>query len=110
MKIIKSSSVVVVPSRMESLPTTVKEAFFLNVPVIGSDVGGIPELIKNNETGVIIPPENPSKLAQAVNELLSDNEKSEKLAANGNQFVKNNLTWDVVLPKYIQFYENLLKN
>ena len=110
MCIMKSSSVVVVPSRMESLPTTVKEAFYLNVPVIGTDVGGIPELIKNNETGIIIPPENPSKLAQAVNELLSDKEKAEKLATNGNTFVKNNMTWDVILPKYIKFYEDLLKN
>jgi len=110
MQIIKSSSIVVVPSRMESLPTTVKEAFYLNVPVIGTDVGGIPELIKNNETGIIVPPENPSKLAQAVNELLSDKDKAEKLAKNGNKFVKNNMTWDVILPKYIQFYEDLLKN
>ena len=107
---LKKSTLLVVPSRMESLPTTVKEAFFLNVPVIGSDVGGIPELIKNNETGIIIPPENPSKLAQAVNELLSDKQKSEKLAANGNTFVINNMTWDVILPKYVEFYENLLKN
>ncbi len=110
MKIIKSSSIVVVPSRMESLPTTVKEAFYLNVPVIGTNVGGIPELIKNDETGVIVPPENPLKLAQAVNELLSDKRKSEKLVVNANTFVKNNMTWDVVLPKYIQFYENLLKS
>ena len=110
MKIIKSSSMVVVPSRMESLPTTVKEAFFLNIPVIGTNVGGIPELIKNNETGIIIPPENPSKLAQAVNELLSDKVKAEKLATNGNTFVTNNMTWDVILPKYIQFYEDLLKS
>ena len=81
-----------------------------NVPVIGTDVGGIPELIKNNETGIIIPPENPSKLAQAVNELLSDKVKAEKLAINGNTFVTNNMTWDVILPKYIEFYEDLLKN
>ncbi len=110
MSIIKSSSIVVVPSRMESLPTTVKEAFYLNVPVIGTNVGGIPELIKNNETGIIVPPENPSELAQAINELLSDREKSEKLATNGNTFVKNNMTWDVILPKYIKFYEDLLKD
>ena len=110
MHIIKSSSIVVVPSRMESLPTTVKEAFYLNVPVIGTDVGGIPELIINNETGLLIPPENPKKLAQTVNALLSNKEQSEKLATNGNTFVKNNMTWDVVLPKYIQFYEDLLKN
>ena len=110
MRIIKSSSIVVVPSRMESLPTTVKEAFFLNVPVVGTNVGGIPELIINNETGILVPPENPEKLAQAVNELLSDKQKAEKLAVNGNTFVKNNMTWNVILPKYIKFYENLLKN
>ena len=110
MRIIKSSSIVVVPSRMESLPTTVKEAFYLNVPVIGTNVGGIPELIKNNETGIIIPPENSSILAEAVNELLSNKEKAQKLAANGNTFVKNNMTWDVILPKYVQFYEDLLKS
>jgi len=110
MQIIKSSSIVVIPSRMESLPTTVKEAFYLNVPVIGTSVGGIPELIKNNETGILVPPENPSELAEAINELLSDREKSEKLATNGNTFVKNNMTWDVILPKYIKFYEDLLKD
>jgi len=110
MRIIKSSSIVVVPSRMESLPTTVKEAFFLNVPVIGTDVGGIPELIINNETGILVPPENPEKLAIAVNELLYDKEKSEKLSTNGNAFVKNNMTWQVILPKYIKFYEDLLNN
>jgi glycosyltransferase involved in cell wall biosynthesis len=110
MRIIKSSEVVVVPSRMESLPTTVKEAFFLDVPVIGTDVGGIPELIINNETGILIPSENPDKLYQAVNELLSNKEKAKKLASNGNIFVKNNMTWDIMLPKYIQFYEDLLNS
>jgi len=108
MKIIKSSQVVVVPSRMESLPTTVKEAFYLNVPVVATNVGGIPELIKDNETGMLVPAENPDKLADAVNELLSDKQKAKILANNGNKFVKSNMTWDVILPKYIQFYEDLL--
>ena len=108
MKIIKSSQVIVVPSRMESLPTTVKEAFYLNVPVVATNVGGIPELIKDNETGILVPSENPDKLADAVNELLSDKQKAKRLANNGNKFVKNHMTWDIILPKYIQFYEDLL--
>ena len=108
MKIIKSSQVVVVPSRMESLPTTVKEAFYLNVPVVATNVGGIPELVKDNETGMLVPSENPDKLADAVNELLSDRQKAKRLANNGNKFVKNHMTWDIILPKYIQFYEDLL--
>ena len=109
MKIIKSSQVVVVPSRMESLPTIVKEAFYLNVPVVATNVGGIPELISDNDTGLLVPPENPEKIADAVNDLLSNPGKAEKLAINGNNFVKKNMTWDVVLPKFIQFYEDLLK-
>ena len=108
MKIIKSSQVVVVPSRMESLPTTVKEAFYLNVPVVATNVGGIPELVKDNETGMLVPSENPDRLADAVNELLSDKQKAKRLANNGNKFVKNHMTWDIILPKYIQFYEDLL--
>jgi len=108
MKIIKSSQVVVVPSRMESLPTTVKEAFYLNVPVVATNVGGIPELIKDNETGILVPSENPDRLADAVNELLSDKQKAKRLANNGNKFVKSNMTWDIILPKYIQFNEDLL--
>jgi len=110
MEIIKSSSVVVVPSRMESLPTVVKEAFYLNVPVVGTNVGGIPELISHNETGLLVPPENPEKIASAVNELLSNPEKAKKLAINGKNFVKNNMTWDVMLPKFIKFYKDLLND
>jgi len=109
MSIMKSSSLVVVPSRMESLPTTVKEAFFLNVPVVATNVGGIPELVTHNETGILVPPDNPENLADAINNLLFDKTKSEKLAENASIFLKNNLTWDVVLPKFINFYEKLLE-
>ena len=109
MSIMKSSSLVVVPSRMESLPTTVKEAFFLNIPVVATNVGGIPELITHDKTGILVPPDNPDKLADEINNLLFDKIKSEKLIENANIFLKNNMTWDVVLPKFINFYEKLLK-
>ena len=109
MSVIKSSSIVVVPSRMESLPTTVKEAFFLNVPVVATNVGGIPELVINNKTGILVPPNSPEKLANAINDLLVDKEKYEEVKINANIFVKNHMTWDVVIPKFINFYENLLK-
>ena len=108
MKIMKSSQVLVVPSRKDSLPTSIKEAFYLKVPVVGTNVDGIPELIQDNVTGVLVPPENPQKLAEAVNSLLDDKVKAKTLSDAGYEFVKNNLTWDVVLPKFIKFYENLL--
>ena len=110
MTIMKSSCVVVVPSRMESLPTTIKEAFFLKIPVVATNVGGIPELVKNNETGLLVPANNPQKLAESVNKLLENKQNANQLANSGYEFIIKNMTWDMILPKYIEFYENLLRN
>ena len=108
MKILKSSQVLVVPSRRDSLPTVIKEAFYLKVPVVGANVDGIPELIQDNVNGLLVPPENPQKLAEAVNSLLDDKARAKTFADAGYEFVKKNLTWDIVLPRFIKFYESLL--
>ena len=96
---LKKSSLLVVPSRMESLPTTIKEAFYFKIPVIATDVGGIPELITDNYSGILVPSGNNTKLVTAINDLLSDSEKSISLGNAGYDFVINNLTWKKNTPK-----------
>ena len=110
MENLKASSILIVPSRMESIPQVIKEAFYLKIPVIATNVGGIPELITNNETGILIPPNNPEILQSSINELLVDEEKAKKLVSKGYEFVMNNLTWEILLPKYVKFYEDLQKS
>lgn len=107
---LKKSSLLVVPSRMESLPTNIKEAFYFKIPVIATNVGGIPELITDNYSGILVPSGNNTKLVTVINDLLSDSERSISLANAGYDFVINNLTWKKVLPKYIDFYTNLLNS
>ena len=107
---LKKSSLLVVPSRMESLPTSIKEAFYFKIPVIATDIGGIPELITHNYSGILVPFGNNTKLITAVNDLLCDSERSISLGNAGHDFVINNLTWKKVLPKYIDFYTNLLNS
>ena len=107
---LKKSSLLVVPSRMENLPTNIKEAFYFKIPVIATDVGGIPELITTNHSGILVPFGNNTKLIAAINDLLSDSERSISLGNAGHDFVINNLTWKKVLPKYINFYTNLLNS
>ena len=107
---LKKSSLLVVPSRMESLPTNIKEAFYFKIPVIATDVGGIPELIINNYSGILVPSGNDAKLVTAINDILSDSERSISIANAGYDFIINNLTWKKVLPKYIDFYTNLLNS
>lgn len=109
MKILKSSTILVVPSRMESLPTVIKEALYLKIPVIGTSVGGIPELITNNETGLLVEPENPQMLLKTINQLLENHFLQEKFSSNGYDFVINNFTWNKIFPNYIKFYQDLLK-
>ncbi len=107
---LKESELLVIPSRMESIPQVIKEAFYLKVPIISTNVGGIPELIIHNENGYLIPPNDPTKLADAINHMLANKELKEKFGENGYNFVSKNLTWEVLLPKYVKFYEELLNS
>ena len=107
MKNLKASNVLVIPSRMESLPQTIKEAFFLRVPVVATSVGDIPNVIQNNITGILVPPGDPESLLDAVNSLLTQKEKAVKMTSFAYDFIKNNFTWEVLLPKYVEFYEKL---
>jgi L-malate glycosyltransferase len=110
MENLKASKLLVIPSRMESIPQVIKEAFYLKIPIIATNVGGIPELIMNNKTGILIPPNDPKMLENSINRLLLDDETSKKLADAGYEFVMNNLTWEILLPKYVKFYEDLHKS
>ena len=106
MKRLKESSVLVIPSRMESIPQVIKEAFYLKKPVIATEVGGIPEMIENKVTGILVPPENPQKMLEAINTILDDQPLTEKLVKNAFDFIIQNFTWEILLPKYVEFYKN----
>ena len=106
MKILKSSEILVVPSRTESIPQVIKEAFYLKVPVIATNVGGNPELVTHEKTGILVPPEDPEKLMIAINNLLDNEESRRNFADNAFEFINKNFSWDVLLEKYTNLYES----
>ena len=106
MKILKASQMLVVPSRTESIPQVIKEAFYLKVPVIATNVGGNPELVVHQETGILVPPEDPEKLTIAINNLLDNEEARKNFANNAFEFINKNFSWDVLLEKYTNLYES----
>ena len=106
MKILKASQMLVVPSRTESIPQVIKEAFYLKVPVIATNVGGNPELVVHQETGILVPPEDPEKLMIAINNLLDNEESRRNFADNAFEFIDKNFSWDVLLEKYTNLYES----
>jgi glycosyltransferase involved in cell wall biosynthesis len=90
---------------MESIPQVIKEAFYLKIPVVATDVGGISEIVENRITGILIPPENPEKMIEAINDLLDDDLLMTNITKNAFEFITKNFTWDVLLSKYIELYE-----
>ena len=107
MKNLSASSILVVPSRMESLPQSIKEAFFLKIPVVATSVGDIPEVIKNNETGILVPSNDPQSLLEAINSLLENKEKASKITESAYDYIIKNFTWEKLISKYTDFYKNL---
>ena len=105
MKILKSSKLLIVPSRMESLPQVIKEAFYLKIPVIATNVGGIPEIIQNEKTGILIPSENEQEMINAINNLIENDSLIDKMTSNAFEFINKFYSWNELLPKYIELYE-----
>src|SRR5437660_232903 len=108
MMTLRSSRLLVVPSRMESIPQVIKEAYYFRVPVIATNVGGIPEIVEHNITGILVPPNEPKKLADAINEILENKEFAKKLADAGYDYLMKNFTCDILMPKYVEFYKKLV--
>lgn len=102
---LKESSIIVIPSRMESLPQVIKEAFYLKTLVIATNVGGIPEIISNNENGILVLSNDPDKLINSINDMLLNKEFRNKLVENAHDYIIKNFTWEILLPKYIKLYQ-----
>lgn len=92
------------PSNYEGLPMVIIEAMSFGKPIIASNVGGIKEIVKNNENGFAL--ENQPKLfANKIHYILENKEIKEKFSKNSRQFYLNNLTVDKMVKGYLNIYK-----
>ncbi len=103
-RIMSRTDAVIVPSLCyENSPTVIYEAFQVGVPVIASDIGGIPELIKEGENGWLVPPDNKEALVQAMQHVSENKEtlwkRSSKIRDDAEQYA---------LRRYVDKLEALL--
>lgn len=97
------SSVFVLPSHIEAFGIVFLEAMAARVPVVGTNVGGIPEIVRDGETGFLVPPNCPGKLADIIIDILKNDRKTEDIVDNAYELVSENFTID----KMIEDLENL---
>jgi glycosyltransferase involved in cell wall biosynthesis len=103
-----ASDIAVVPSHAEPLGNATLEAMSYRLPVIGSCVGGIPEMIVNEETGLLIPPRSPDDLARALRRLISDQELRTRLGNGGRLRCEEHFSLTVHVQFVVREYDRVL--
>ncbi len=100
--LLQRSSVFVRPSRSEGLGIAFLEAMAAGVPIIGTPVGGIPDFLKNRETGLFCEVENPESIAQAVRELDQQPDLRASIIANAQKSMRACYDWDILAQQYYE--------
>ena len=101
----KAADVAVLPYRSATQSGVTQVAYALGVPVITTDVGGLAETVKPGETGLIVPPENPAALAEAIERFFAEG-MAPRLRA-GVQRLQHEYSWDVLADHTLALIDTL---
>lgn len=103
--LIPKADIFIMPSRTENLPFALLEAGVCGKPIVATSVGGIPEVIKDMDTGILIHPDRPRELCEAIVYLLENKEKREYMANKIKDEIKKNFSLEKMLKKTIEVYK-----
>ena len=92
----------------EGLGTVLLEAANFSIPSIGTNVGGIPDIIIDRKTGLLVPPKNPASLSEAIKTLAEDKALCRELTENAQKHLKNNFSWEVITEKFFKIYSKVV--
>lgn len=106
--IISALDIFLMPSLSEGLPMAVLEAMAAGKQVIATNVGGIPSIIRDRQTGIFIKPKDDSSIVEAVTGLLEDRRLFGEIAANAEKFIRENYSLDIMAGQYEKVYFEIL--
>ena len=102
-----SLDVFVLPSLNEGIPGAVREALSMAVPVVATDVGGTAEVVVDGETGYLVQPEDGEQLAEAIELLLDDRDRRERMGAAGREWIVEEFSVEQYVEKYEAFLSRI---
>jgi glycosyltransferase involved in cell wall biosynthesis len=106
--IVAASDLMVLPSLSEGLPLTLLEAAMQGRAMVASDTGGIPDVVRPGSTGLLVSPRSSASIANAVIELLQNDERRRRLGQNARKLWEENYTADVMTDRMENLYNDLL--
>jgi glycosyltransferase involved in cell wall biosynthesis len=106
-KILTSLDLFVLSSYLEGMGSSILDAMACRLPVVATKVGGIPEVVIHGETGLLVPPRNPSALARAILKLYSNNTLASRLGQKGYELVHRKFSAEAMADKVVRLYERV---
>ena len=106
-RVFASADLVIAPTYYEDFPIRILESLASGVPVVASDVGGIPEVVVPGRTGSLVSPGNPTALAKAISELLADDETRLRLGRGGRKTILDDFSWQKAGARTLELYREL---
>lgn len=103
-----ASSIYIQPSRLEAFATAILESMSVGLPIIASKVGGIPEQVIENWNGLLVERESPDDLANAIVDLMEDEEKRMMFRKNSRKLIKEKFSSQTEATKFVELYESHL--
>ncbi|HEX2982518.1 MAG TPA: glycosyltransferase, partial [Ignavibacteriales bacterium] len=103
-----SADLFLIPSQSESFGLSALEAMACGLPVVSSSVGGLPELIKHNETGYIAEIGDMDRMARYAIELLTNDRKYELFSKNSRDRAVNSFDKNIIVPQYEAYYQEII--
>ena len=97
-------SLLVLPTRREALPLALVEAAMAGIPVVASHVGGVPEVVVDGETGILVPPDDPDALASAILRLLADPQLARALGSQAQERALRLFSLEEYYARFRRFY------
>lgn len=107
-KCLQKSSIFICPSLSESFGIVNVEAMACGTPVIASDIEGIKDIIESGKNGILVPPNDPIKLAEAIQFLLDNEDIRIKFGAEGRKKVEKEFSWDVIVARLLEIYKEII--
>lgn len=108
-KLLKASDIFALPSRREAFGLVNAEAMISELPVVATKAGGIPEIVADGKTGLLVEPENAKDLAAALDKLISSESERQKLGQAGKERVLKHFDAKKMAEQYEKIYESLQK-
>lgn len=106
----QAADIYVHPAKAETFGLVIVEAEACGLPVVASAVGGIPELINEGETGYLIPSGDAEIMAEKILKLKEDHILRERMSANASLLAKEKYGDDLMVERYLEFYQSVLKD